>query len=159
MVEHPVDDVERLALQLDAVVIGKVVDAAAQYVVFRNDLLNVKTVIQALQAMHLGTVFNQRFRNGLVGILFEGQGQFVQQAGNVVVERGRIQVPGRRKFPHLVSPACEQALPFAFNQSGQFDHFHGCHSNSRGYLGLRAACAHFFKPLLSIAARSRMQQA
>jgi len=48
MVENAVDDVERLPLQLKTVVGGKIVDAAAQDVVLRNDLFNIKGVLETL---------------------------------------------------------------------------------------------------------------
>ena len=48
MVENAVDNVERLPLQFQPVVIGKIVDAAAKDVVLRNDLFNIKGILETL---------------------------------------------------------------------------------------------------------------
>jgi hypothetical protein len=47
-IEYPVDNVKRLALQVDAIGSSEVMDPGAQNIVFRNDLLNVEVVPQAL---------------------------------------------------------------------------------------------------------------
>jgi hypothetical protein len=48
LVEHPVDDVERLPLQVQPGAVGDVVDTAAQDVVLRHDLFDVEGVLDAL---------------------------------------------------------------------------------------------------------------
>ena len=66
MVEDPVDNVERLPLQVQTVVVGKIVDAAAQDVVLRNDLFNIKCVLETLQTMSRRAAFAERFWDRLV---------------------------------------------------------------------------------------------
>ena len=57
LVEDPVEDVERPALQAQAVLLGEVVDAAAQDVVLRDDLFDIECVLEALQSMRRRAAF------------------------------------------------------------------------------------------------------
>ena len=57
MVEDQVDNVERLPLQGQAVLVGKIVNAAAKDVVLRNDLLDIECFLETLQTMSWRTVF------------------------------------------------------------------------------------------------------
>ena len=65
LVEDPIHDVERLALQVQAVVYGKIVNAAAQDVVLGNNLLNIERFLETLQTMRWRAAFHERFRNRL----------------------------------------------------------------------------------------------
>ena len=80
VVEDPIDDVEWLALKNQTVLIGEIVNATAQNVVFRDDLVDIERVFEALQAVCRRTHLEQRFRNGLVGLDLKRRGQLVDQA-------------------------------------------------------------------------------
>ena len=82
----------RLALQVQPVVVGKIVDAATQNVILRNDLFNVKGVLESLETMSVRTAFAERFWDRLVRLGLECRCQFVKQAGNVIVERGNVKL-------------------------------------------------------------------
>src|SRR4051794_23020513 len=60
LVEDPVHDVERLALQADAVLLGEIVNTAAQNVVLRHDLFQIKSFLKPLQSMSCGTASFER---------------------------------------------------------------------------------------------------
>ena len=48
MIENAVDNVKWLPLQVQPVVVGKIVDAAAKDVILSNDLFDFKVVLQTL---------------------------------------------------------------------------------------------------------------
>ncbi len=80
VVQHAIDDVERPSLKNQTVLIGKIVNATAQNVVFRNDLVDIERVFEALQTVCRRTHLEQRFRNGLVGLDPKRRSQLVDQA-------------------------------------------------------------------------------
>ena len=51
LIEHSVENVERLSLQVDAVVAREIVNTSAQDIVFRHDLFNVEGLFETLQAV------------------------------------------------------------------------------------------------------------
>ena len=51
LIEHSVENVERLSLQVDTVVACEIVNTSAQDVVFRHDLFNVEGLFETLQAV------------------------------------------------------------------------------------------------------------
>ena len=63
---------EWLALQNQAILVGQIMDAAAQNVVLRHDLFNIKCVLDALEAVSRWTAVTERFRDRLVRMRFEG---------------------------------------------------------------------------------------
>ena len=111
---------ERSTLQHDVVLSGQVVDAPAKDVVFRHHFFDVKAIIQALLTVSLGAFLYQRFRNGLVRVFLKRFGQLSQQVGNVIVERGRIQVLGCRQGADLFSPARQQRLAVTLDKCSEF---------------------------------------
>ena len=61
MVENPVDNVERLPLQVQTVAVGEIVDTAAQDVVLRNDFFDIKRVLETLKSVSGRADFQVRF--------------------------------------------------------------------------------------------------
>ena len=66
LVQDAVQDMERLALQAEAMVFGEIVDAAAKDVVLCDDFDDVEAIVVPLQAVDRRTAFQKRFRNRLV---------------------------------------------------------------------------------------------
>ena len=86
MVEDPVDNVERRPLQVHRMLVGQRVYTAAQQIIFRNHLFDIKSIHETLSAMDWGGSFSECFRDGLVRPFFEGLSEFVEQSRNVIVE-------------------------------------------------------------------------
>ena len=120
MVQYPIDDVERLALQVQTVLIGEIVNAAAQNVVLRDDLVDIERVFDALQTVRRRTHLEERFRDGLVGFDPQRRGQLVDQPRHVIVERRRIERASRRQLPHLFTPARQQKVALPRDELCQF---------------------------------------
>ena len=66
LVQDAVQDMERLALQGEAMVFGEIVDAAAKDVVLCHDFDDVEAILLPLDVVDRRTVFQKRFRNRLV---------------------------------------------------------------------------------------------
>ena len=66
LVKDAVQDMERLALQAEAIVFGEIVDAAAKDVVLCDDFDDVEAVLVSLQPVDRRTAFQKRFRDRLV---------------------------------------------------------------------------------------------
>ena len=66
LVQNPVDNVERSPLQVEPVLIRKIVNAASQDVVFGHDFCNIESVMDTLQTMSRRTVLAVSFRNRFV---------------------------------------------------------------------------------------------
>src|ERR1700759_4798183 len=67
LIEEPVHYMEGLALQVQTVLLGEIMNTAAQDIVFGNDFLKIKGFLETLQAVRWGAAFSQSFRNCLVG--------------------------------------------------------------------------------------------
>src|SRR5262249_5508147 len=67
LVQDAIQNMERLALQAEAMVFGEVVYAVATDVVFCYDLYDVKAVLNPLPAVDRRAAFQKRFRDRLVG--------------------------------------------------------------------------------------------
>ena len=118
-VEHAIEDVKRLAADVDAVFCREVVDRAAEDIVFGDDLGQVETVFEPLDAVGGRRAFEHHVRDRLVAALLECFGQLVEQLGNVVVERGAIEIASRRQLLDLPPPIVEQLVAFRYNKLAQ----------------------------------------
>ena len=119
LVEDPIEDVEGPPLEAQAVLLGEVVDAAAQDVVLRDDLFDVECVLEALQSMRRRAGFAERLRDRLIRFRPQCCSQFVQQPRHVIVERRDVELPRRRQLPNLSPPAREQCLALLLDERGQ----------------------------------------
>ena len=95
-------------------------DAAAQDVVLRDDFLDVETVLQALQAVGRRTCRVERFRDGLVGLGLELDGQLIDELGKMVIERRSVQILRRGQLFDLQPPPGKQAFALAPDERRQF---------------------------------------
>src|SRR5687768_7554993 len=92
LVKDPVQDVKCRAVQPDAIALGEIVNAATQDVVFRNDLDDVKTILESLYAVQRRAAGKERFRDRFVGHRLQCLGQLIEQCGNMIIQRRRVKV-------------------------------------------------------------------
>ena len=92
LIDYPVDNVERLPLQVQTVAVGEIVDTAAQDVVFRNDFRDIKAVFDSLRAMLSWASIAERLRDRFVGPRLESRRQLLQESGDMVVERRGVEI-------------------------------------------------------------------
>ena len=119
-IEDAVEDAERFPLHAQAVPFRQIVDTAAQDVVLGHDLLDVEGVLDPLQTVGGRTALEQRFSDRLLRTGTEGRDQFRQQIRDVIIERGRIKVAGRREFADLRPPRREQGVALVVDQLCEF---------------------------------------
>ena len=74
VVEDEVDDVEGLPLEVERVVVGEGVNAAAEHVVLGDDFFDVEAVLEPLVPMDGGAALGQCSGDGLVGLGLECRG-------------------------------------------------------------------------------------
>ena len=118
-VQHAIQNVERPALQGEAVRLGEIVDAAAQDVVLGDDFLDVVAVLDALQAVRRRARLAQRLGNRLVGRGSQRAGELVDELRHMVVERRGIESCRRGQRAHLLAPLRKQALALASDERRQ----------------------------------------
>jgi len=114
-VEASIDDLPRTSAQLDAAFLGEVVHAIAKDVVLAHDFLDVEAVVESLDAVR------DRGARGFCRVLLPDGEQALREGlephGNVIGQRGRVEVLRGIEIAHLGAPAGEQRIVLA-NEGG-----------------------------------------